>query len=91
MKNIKPYITAMRLRTLPQSMAGVSLGLMLAASDEGLDSCWINFFDPDKAHAALGLPDNEEILMFLDLGYSAEKHEAAPKKRKDLSETVSYL
>ena len=33
MKNIKPYITAMRLRTLPQSMAGVSLGLMLAASD----------------------------------------------------------
>ena len=42
-------------------------------------------------HAALGLPDNEEILMFLDLGYAAEKHEAAPKKRKDLSETVSYL
>lgn len=33
MKNIKPYITAMRLRTLPQSLAGVSLGLMLAASD----------------------------------------------------------
>lgn len=69
----------------------VATHMMLAASDEGLDSCWINFFDPDKAHAALGLPDNEEILMFLDLGYSAEKHEAAPKKRKDLSETVSYL
>ena len=69
----------------------VATHMMLAASDEGLDSCWINFFDPDKAHAALGLPDNEEILMFLDLGYAAEKHEAAPKKRKDLSETVSYL
>lgn len=33
MKDIKPYITAMRLRTLPQSLAGVSLGLLLAATD----------------------------------------------------------
>lgn len=33
MNKIKPYIVAMRLRTLPQSLAGVSLGLMLAFSD----------------------------------------------------------
>lgn len=33
MKNIKPYITAMRLRTLPQSLAGVALGLLLATAD----------------------------------------------------------
>ena len=33
MKSLKPYVVAMRLRTLPQSLAGVSLGLMLAASD----------------------------------------------------------
>ena len=69
----------------------VATHMILAAANAGLDSCWINFFDPDKAHDALGLPDNEEILMFLDLGYAAEKHEASPKKRKELSETVSYL
>ncbi len=69
----------------------VATHMMLAAADEGLDSCWINFFDPDKAKSVLGLPDNEEILMLLDLGYAAEKPEILPKKRKDLSETVSYL
>ena len=33
MGKFKSYVTAMRLRTLPQSLAGVTLGLMLAASD----------------------------------------------------------
>lgn len=33
MEKIKSYLTAMRLRTLPQSMAGVALGLMLATAD----------------------------------------------------------
>lgn len=43
MKSVKPYITAMRLRTLPQSMAGVSLGLFLAAADYVI-SPWTAFF-----------------------------------------------
>ena len=33
MKKLKPYITAMRLRTLPQSLAGVALGLLLATAE----------------------------------------------------------
>lgn len=33
MKKIRYYVAAMRLRTLPLSLAGVSLGLMLAAAD----------------------------------------------------------
>ena len=37
MKNLKPYVTAMRLRTLPQSLAGVSLGLLLAVADYEVD------------------------------------------------------
>ena len=27
----------------------VATHLMLAAADEGVDSCWLNFLDPDKA------------------------------------------
>ena len=50
-------------------------------------------FDPEKLEAALGLPENEEILMVMDLGYAAEG--AGPlanhNSRKALSETVSYL
>ena len=71
----------------------VATHMILAAADEGVDSCWLNFFDPDKLAAELGLPENEEILMLLDLGYAAEG--AGPLanhgSRKELSETVSHL
>ena len=71
----------------------VATHMILAAADEGVDSCWVNFFDPEKAAEALGLPDNEEVLMLMDLGYAAEG--AGPlanhDSRKPLSETVTYL
>ena len=71
----------------------VATHLILAAADEGLGSCWINYFDPDKMAAELGLPENEEVLMILDLGYAADGVKPAPlhSARKPLSETVSYL
>ncbi len=71
----------------------VATHLMLAAADEGVDSCWLNFFDPDKLASALGLPDDEEILMLLDLGYAAEGAGPLPNhtNRKELRETVRYM
>ncbi|MBR2529061.1 MAG: nitroreductase family protein [Blautia sp.] len=71
----------------------VATHMILAAADEGIDSCWLNFLDPEKVAEALGLPENEEVLMLLDLGYAAEG--AGPlanhASRKELSQTVSYL
>ncbi|SDB67876.1 nitroreductase family protein [Butyrivibrio sp. INlla16] len=71
----------------------VATHLMLAAANEGVDSCWLNFFDPDELAKDLGLSENEEILMLLDLGYAAEG--AGPldnhNSRKELSETVTYI
>ena len=66
---------------------------MLAAADEGVDSCWVNNFDPEKLAAALGLPEREDILMLMDLGYAAEGAGPLPnhEKRKALTETVSFL
>ena len=71
----------------------VATHMLLAAADEGVDSCWINFFDPDKLAEALGLPANEEILMLMDLGYAAEGAGPLPNHsmRKPLEETVKYL
>ena len=71
----------------------VATHMILAASDEDVDSCWINYFDPDKMAEALGLPENEEILMVMDLGYAAEGAGSLPNhgSRKELSETVSYM
>ena len=71
----------------------VATHMILAAANEGVDSCWINFFDPEKLAASLGLPENEEILMLMDLGYAAEGAGPLPNhsSRKPLSDTVSYL
>jgi nitroreductase len=67
--------------------------MILAAADEGVDSCWINFLDPEKLAQVLGLPDNEEVLMVMDLGYAAEGAGPLPnhESRKDLSETVMHM
>ena len=71
----------------------VATHMILAAADEGVDSCWINFLDPDKLAEILGLPENEEILMVLDLGYAAEGAGPLPnhENRKPLSQTVTYM
>lgn len=71
----------------------VATHMMLAAADAGVDSCWVNSFDPDALHAALDLPENEEILMLLDLGYAAPDAGPLPNhsRRKPLDETVTYF
>lgn len=76
-----------------EDAAIVATHMMLAAANAGVDSCWINLFDPDALAASLGLPENEEIVMLLDLGYAAEG--AGPlanhSRRKPLSETVTHI
>ena len=71
----------------------VATHLVLAAANEGVDSCWINNFDLEKAHELFGLPQDEDILMLLDLGFAAEGVGPLPKhaSRKELAETVTYL
>lgn len=71
----------------------VATHMILAAANECVNSCWVNFFDPEKLAKSLGLPENEEILMLMDLGYATPK--ARPlgnhERRKELSETVSFM
>lgn len=76
-----------------EDCAIVATHMMLAAKNAGVDSCWLNFFDPELAAAELGLPENEEIVLLLDLGFPAEGAMPLPNhsKRKELSETVSYM
>lgn len=70
----------------------VAMHMLLAAKDAGVDSCWINRFNPAELKEKLGLPEQEEVLMLMDLGFAAEgvgplaNHE----KRKPLEDTVTY-
>ena len=62
--------------------------LVLAASAEGLGTCWIGAFKPDKLRTVLGLPADLEPVALTPLGYPAA--EAKPTKRKNLDEIVEY-
>jgi nitroreductase len=62
--------------------------LILAATDQGLGTCWIAAFDPSSAREVLGLSENEEPVAFTPLGYPAD--ESKPKKRKALSDLIRY-
>jgi nitroreductase len=62
--------------------------LILAATNEGLGTCWIGAFDALAAKEVLGLPEGVEPIALTPLGYPASEPKA--KKRKDLSELVRY-
>lgn len=71
----------------------VATHMMLAAANAGVDSCWLNFFDPEAVAKTLNLPENEQVLMLLDLGHAAPDAGPLPNhtSRKPLAETVKYL
>ena len=71
----------------------VATHMILAAANEELDSCWLNMFHEDKAKELFGIPENEDIVMLMDLGYAAEGAGPLAKhsERKELSETVTYI
>jgi len=60
--------------------------LVLAATDQGLGTCWIGWFDEQKARAALGVPQDIRVVALTPLGYPDEEPEARP--RKSLGEIV---
>lgn len=76
-----------------EDAAIVATHMILAATDEGLNTLWINHFSPDEVKEALGLPENEEVLMAMDIGYAAEG--VVPHKlhttREEIFETVRYI
>jgi nitroreductase len=54
--------------------------LILAATAEGLGTCWIGAFDPAAAREILALPEGVEPLAFTPLGYPSDS--PRPKLRK---------
>jgi nitroreductase len=60
----------------------------LAATAEGLGTCWIGAFDQDKVRAILGVPSHAKVVGVMTLGYPADH--PRPKTRKSMDEIVCY-
>ena len=67
---------------------GISMDhLILAATEQGLGTCWVGWFDEKKARKALGVPKNLKIVAMTPIGYPDESPK--PKVRKTLEEIAS--
>ncbi|MFH2115287.1 MAG: nitroreductase family protein [Spirochaetota bacterium] len=62
--------------------------LALAATAEGLGTCWIGAFEQDKVREVLGIPETVRVVEVMALGYPADT--PSPRKRKALNEIVCY-
>lgn len=63
--------------------------LILAATAEGLGTCWIGAFKPAPLRKILGIPPELEPVAMTPLGYPDE--EPSPRPRKALDEIVEFL
>jgi nitroreductase len=61
--------------------------MVLAATAEGLGTCWIGAFDEQKAKAALSVPADVRVVAMTPLGYPAEQ-KGNVTDRKPLNEIV---
>ncbi len=62
--------------------------MTLAATEEGLGTCWIGAFSQDEVKNIAGIPEKHKVVALLPLGYPADA--PRPKIRKSLEETVCY-
>ena len=62
--------------------------LILAATDEGLGTCWIGAFNKDVARDVLHIPEDIQPIVFTPLGYPAET--AGPKERRPQEDLILY-
>ena len=66
---------------------------MLAATEQGLGTCWVKFFVPKDVSLAYNLPAHLVPVALLPIGYAADDCVPADRhtQRKDLKELVTYL
>ena len=64
--------------------------MMLQATDLGLGSVWICYFQPDVLKSEFDLPDNLEAVNILAIGYANEEP-ASPDRHAEMRIPVSQL
>ncbi len=76
-----------------QDAAIVATQMMLAAWNEGIGSCWVGYMPNSAVHDAFDLPQNEQVVLLMPIGYPAQAAGTSPNhgKRKPLCETVTEL
>ena len=70
--------------------------MILAATNEGLGTCWVGSFDEKDIQSLLGIPSNLRVVALMAVGYAKEKESIAKRilsrvqRRKKLTEITSW-
>lgn len=90
-----PFITRMAGNIKNKDFEWTDLGIAaehfcLQATELGLGTCMIGWFDEKKIIELLSVPKNKRIGLVITLGYAAENYKQRQKIRKNPSEIISY-
>lgn len=71
----------------------VATHMMLEAHEQGLGTCWVAWFAPNKTAEIFDLPKNIKPVLLMPIGYPAENAKPSPRhdQNKDISEFVIEL
>ena len=92
----EPYVrsAAVGARLKKNDYRSIDIGIAVAyltaeAAAQGLSTCILGWLDDEKIRSICGL--TRPVRLVITLGYAKEGDKLRPKKRKDLSELVTYL
>ena len=70
----------------------VTTYMMLAAQNEGVGSCWVMHFNPQKMRETFNIPEHIEPVALLVMGYPAPDAKPIPMhfEKRDMGEVVVY-
>ncbi len=71
-------------------MGIVSAHIVLAATEQGLSTCMIGWFDEKKIKELLGIDEKKRVRLVFAVGYAAADDKIREKKRKDIDKLVTY-
>lgn len=64
--------------------------MIAAATVEGIGTCWVAAFDPDKIKTVLRIPPRIDVVAAIAMGYPKEPLVREEKRRKDIKEIIHY-
>ena len=73
-----------KMEYYPVDAAIVMQSMILAATNEGLGTCWIGLFDEPEVRRVLSIPESYRVIGITPLGYPASQPQ--PKERKKLED-----
>ena len=73
-----------------QDTSAAAMNILLAATDLGLDSCWVSALREQEVRQVLKLPEAFRPLVIIPLGYLVRRPSSRPPRRP-ISEVTTYV